>query len=678
MMRKTGILFLILLLLGSFGLTVEAETGVRYRTFTTTDDRLVTTQTAYQPISSTRDINGVPIGEPLDIHITSTNIMYIATIFEGSGRIIRFDLSTGVLDEFGKDFLTNPTGVFATEDGTMYVADRSNRAVYQMNTNGVITQTYVRPDSPLFGAEDFQPRKVVVDARGNLYVLNLGIRGLAQFANTGDFLGYYGANTITPTLRTILQFTFFTEEQRARLFNIQPPELSNMAIDQRGLIHTVSLGVENFGVKRLNISGGNLLPEMINAPDLVGVAVGPIGNIYVITQSGRLYEYDREGNLLFLFGGQDVSNQIEGLLNTPTGIAVDSSFNLYVIDRASQELTVYQPTVFANKVHDALNLYQDGNYIDALQPWQEVLKMNDFFDLAHRGLGNAYFSLGQYEAALEEYRIANDREGYSNAFWEVRNQWLLDNGAVLFGTLFAFLFVLIINGRWPLFGFVTVPLKRFVRALRTRVKFVDDFMYQFYYLRNPADASFEVKRKNRVSSWSISLLLLMYFGFYLYYIYSLNFLFNPRDLSLINLSEEIVTLLLPILLWVVANYLIGSIRDGEGRLKDVYATTVYSLSPFFLSLPVLTIMSNGMTFNEVFLYQFLLGVAVLLSAGYFFFMVKEIHFYNVKETFQSIAISGFTMVMMLLSVFIVYILLNEILSLGIDITTEVSYRVFNR
>lgn len=300
MMRKTGILFLILLLLGSFGLTVEAETGVRYRTFTTTDDRLVTTQTAYQPISSTRDINGVPIGEPLDIHITSTNIMYIATIFEGSGRIIRFDLSTGVLDEFGKDFLTNPTGVFATEDGTMYVADRSNRAVYQMNTNGVITQTYVRPDSPLFGAEDFQPRKVVVDARGNLYVLNLGIRGLAQFANTGDFLGYYGANTITPTLRTILQFTFFTEEQRARLFNIQPPELSNMAIDQRGLIHTVSLGVENFGVKRLNISGGNLLPEMINAPDLVGVAVGPIGNIYVITQSGRLYEYDREGNLLFL------------------------------------------------------------------------------------------------------------------------------------------------------------------------------------------------------------------------------------------------------------------------------------------------------------------------------------------------------------------------------------------
>lgn len=678
MMRHTGILWLFILLIGSFIVTVEAETGVRYRTFTTTDDRLVTTQTAYQPVTSTRDINGVMIGEPLDIHISSNNIMYITTIKEGSGRIMRLDLITGRLDEFGEDFLTNPTGVFATDDGTMYVTDRANRAVYQMNSEGQLRQTYSRPDSPLFGAEDFQPRKVVVDARGNLYVLNLGIRGLAQFANGGDFLGYYGANTITPTLRTILQFTFFTEEQRARLFNIQPPELSNMAIDQRGLIHTVSLGVENFGVKRLNIGGGNLLPEMINAPDLVDVAVGPIGNIYVVTRNGRIYEYDREGNLLFLFGGQDISNQTEGLLNTPTGIAVDSSFRIYVIDRASKELIVYQPTMFATKVHEALNLYQDGNYIDALQPWQEVLKMNDFFDLAHRGLGNAYFSLGLYEEALEEYRIANDREGYSNAFWEVRNQWLLDNGALLFGTLFAFLFVLIVNGKWPLFGFITRPLKRYVQFARTRVKVIDDFIYQFYYLRNPADASFEVKRKNRVSPWSITIILLMYFGFYLYYIYSLNFLFNPRDLTLINLSEEIVTLLLPILLWVVANYLIGSIRDGEGRLKDVYATTVYSMSPFFLSLPFLTVMSNGMTFNEVFLYQFLLGVAIFLSAGYFFFMVKEIHFYNVKETFQSITISGFTMVMMLLSVFIVYILLNEILNLGIDITTEVSYRVFNR
>jgi hypothetical protein len=59
-------------------------------------------------------------------------------------------------------------------------------------------------------------------------------------------------------------------------------------------------------------------------------------------------------------------------------------------------------------------------------------------------------------------------------------------------------------------------------------------------------------------------------------------------------------------------------------------------------------------------------------------MVKETHFYTMKETVQSISISGFTMVMLLLGVFIVFILFNEIITLGRDVSLEVYYRVFDR
>ena len=60
---------------------------------------------------------------------------------------------------------------------------------------------------------------------------------------------------------------------------------------------------------------------------------------------------------------------------------------------------------------------------------------------------------------------------------------------------------------------------------------------------------------------------------------------------------------------------------------------------------------------------------------YFFFMVKETHYYNVKETVASIFISFFTMVMMLLGTFIIYILLSELLNLFVSIFMEVFYRV---
>ena len=39
----------------------------------------------------------------------------------------------------------------------------------------------------------------------------------------------------------------------------------------------------------------------------------------------------------------------------------------------------------------------------------------------------AYFKAEMYENALESYRLAGYRPGYSDAFWEVRNIWLNDN-----------------------------------------------------------------------------------------------------------------------------------------------------------------------------------------------------------------------------------------------------------
>ncbi|MFH5882171.1 hypothetical protein [Liberiplasma polymorphum] len=676
-MKKVLFGFLLVTLFLAFGTEVKAETGVRYNTFTVSNNRLVRTQTAYVPVAQTRFVGGISLDEPTDIHITPNDVMYITTNTPTGGKIIVFDLKTEEAYTVGEGFLNNPTGVFANDNGDIYVADRLGQIAYKLDHDGNILQTYTRPTSPLFGSEDFQPRKIVSDPRGNVYILNLGTRGLAQFSNDGEFLGYFGTNTIQPTLRTVLQFIFFTEAQRARLFNLSPPEISNIAIDQRGLIHTSSLGVEGQGVKRLNISGGNLLPEMLNAPDLVDIFVGPIGNIYTITRSGMIYEYDREGNLLFAFGGQDISNQIQGLFNTPAGIAVDSTNTIYTLDRASGEIKIFVPTEFTNLVHQALASYQDGNYIASQGPWEEVLKMNDFFDLAHRGLGNAYFSLNRYDEALEEYYIAYDRAGYSDAFWEVRNEWLLANAGVGVAGFFILLIGFVINMKVNFTHFMMNPIKKGIRKIRDKVKVIDDILYLFTYLKNPADASYFIKRRNQVSAYSVTVLLAIYFMLYIYYIYNLNFLFNFRHLDSINIVEELVKVVLPVILWVFCNFLIGTIREGEGRLKDVYITTVYSLAPYFLMLPVITIISNGLTYNEAFIVTFVTTISIGVTVLYFFFMVKETHFYNVKETIQSIVISAFTMAMMLLGLFIVYILLNELFILIKDLVLEVFYRVTN-
>jgi DNA-binding beta-propeller fold protein YncE len=661
----------------SFGTEVEADTGVRYNTFTTSNGELVRTQTAYVALSSMDEIFGVSLDVPQDIFIDPSNNVYIASTDASgtAGKIIKFNLGSDQVEVFGDTFLQNPTGIFVDGDGNMYITDREAQIVYKLDDNGDEVQRFIKPTSPLYGTDEFNPRKVVVDSRGNVFVLNNGSRGLLQYTKDGEFIGYFGTNTITPTLRMVLQYIFFTDEQRANLFSPLPPEVSNVAIDDRGLIHTTSLGIEGFGVKRLNISGQNLLPEMYNELDLIDIYVGPIGNIYTISGGGIIAEYDIEGNLLFMFGGQDSSNQVKGYFNIPSAIAADDKYNLYVLDRANNELQIFIPTEFATLVHSALELYQDGRYIESKEPWEDVLKMNDLFDLAHTGLGNAYYSLEEYEDALDEYYISYDRQGYSDAFWEVRNAWLLDNIGIALVFVFAIMVAYVVNIRWRFVPIVMRPIKKGIQTARDKVKTLDEILYVFRYLRNPADATYEIKRHNRVGLLSATILLVIYFLLYIFYIYRLGFLFNFRVLADINILEEILTVFLPIVLFVLANFLIGSIRDGEGRFRDVYVTTIFSLTPFFITLPLLVLMSHGLTYNEAFLMDFLTYIAIGVTVIYFFFMVKETHYYAVKDTIASIAISFFTMVMILLGSFIVYILLSELVNLIVTIFMEVFYRV---
>ena len=152
-------------------------------------------------------------------------------------------------------------------------------------------------------------------------------------------------------------------------------------------------------------------------------------------KEGMIVEYTPEGEVLFIFSGLDEYDQ-KGLFKSPTGIAVDSKNNIYAIDNQTNSLQVFIPTQFADTIHEAISLYYDGKYSESLVPWQEVLKMNSLFDLANKGIGDAYFAQMEYEKAMESYIIVRDREGYSDAFWEVRNKMLLDNGTIIVSVLF--------------------------------------------------------------------------------------------------------------------------------------------------------------------------------------------------------------------------------------------------
>jgi tetratricopeptide (TPR) repeat protein len=653
------------------------DNGLPYQTYTYASSRqqLIQTQDAYLPLSLTQTLGDFSLISPQDVYVDVNDTIYVAD--KGTQSIIRYNLQTDEAVEIGKGVLNIPTGVHVDSLGNLYVADFGNKRAYQFQLTDdtyTLVETYEKPiNSPFFGEEDpFDPTKIVTDRGGNVYVLLSGnVNGLAQFKNDGEFFGYFGGNRIPATLDNTIRSLLFDEETRRNFFQIIPKPVYNISVDQSGLILTTTKTQD--GYLKLNIANVIYNQSIWGFETVEDLAVGPYNTIYALTSEGYIVEYDPNGSVLFLFSGPDAIGQ-KGLFKQAKGIAVDSRNNLYAVDEATASLQIFIPTTFANLVHEAIDLYFDGKYAESLTPWQNVLKMNRLFDLANQGLGDAYFALQDYDQALTYYRLARDTRGYSNAYWEVRNQFLLANGNAIVVFLLAIGFLFAIRKLIPGFAWVQSRITNIKENAKTP-RWITELQFPFKVFAKPVDGYDDIKRYGSFSNRSAWIYLFAFFAAYIIWIYEANFLFNGLIPSEINIVEQIISVFVPFGLWVISNYLVCSIRDGDGKLTEVFQASALTLLPMIITLPILTIISHALTLNESFIYELVYGIGLSLTIIYFFIMVKEIHFYDFKPTFSNILITIFTGIMLMAMTLIIVFLLGEVYQLVADIIQEVNSRV---
>jgi len=127
-------------------------------------------------------------------------------------------------------------------------------------------------------------------------------------------------------------------------------------------------------------------------------------------------------------------------------------------------------------------------------------------------------------------------------------------------------------------------------------------------------------------------------------------------------------------LWNAANYLVSTISDGEGRLRDVVIGSAYALFPYALFALPIALISNVLSSNEVFLYTFSTNLMWAWTALMLFIMVKEIHNYSFNETVRNVLITLFTMAVMMLTGYILYVLFFQLFDFITTILREIRLR----
>ncbi|WP_144697673.1 YIP1 family protein [Fictibacillus phosphorivorans] len=662
--------FLVFLLVPIYS---TASASVPYQTETlSADGQTIETQTAYTPVGTL--LPDVEIMNPEDIFSDTKGNLYIAD--SGAKKILVADRNGKFVREIGKGVLKSPTGVYVDENEKIFVADYEEEKVFRFSQDGKVEEQYGKPDSPLFGkSSSFKPQKVAVDRRGSIYVISEGsTNGIIQLSKDGGFLGYYGVNSTEGSFGTFLQKLFTSESKKANMFMKTPPAPDNIALDDKGLVYSVTEGTTNEVIKKLNVAGKNMLfGDISDEKSLQDIAVDYDGNMFVVSSTGEIYEYDSFGNLLFIFGGKDDGTNRLGLFKQPTGITIDPDGRLYVTDKERGMIQVFESTAFSKQVHEGIALFKEGRYVESQKYWEEVLEMNSSFGLAHSAMGSAYYKQQDYDKALEEYQFANDVYGYSDSFWEVRHAWMQENlETVLFAIIFFTILYYIVKVIDKKKGILNQP-RRSLGAIKKQ-KLIGELLFLFKFFRHPIDSFYYLKKKQYASILSATILYVILIVEYIYSRFYTGFIFKTVS-SDANLVGELLLLLVPLALFIVVNYLVSTINDGEGRFKDIYIGTIYSLAPFLVFSPILTLLSNVLTYNESFVYVFSIRIIYAWCLIILFIMLKEIHNYTFSDTIRNIFVTLFGMVIMLLVVFIVFVLIDQVYDFVYSIIKEAVLRV---
>ncbi len=654
--------------------------SVPYETLTLgPNSELVPTQTAFTPSDriqfSTASVGSMQTPEDMIVDNAAKRI-YLADT--GNKRVIVTDLDGNVIDAaprddekwgLGEGVLAQPTGL-AVSGGKLFVCDKENKLVYVYDANTFeLIKTVDRPVNPLVGANTpYVPTKITVDNRGNMYIVSEGcVSGLMQINAEGEFVGYVGANSTASSFLSALQKLFFSEEQQ-NAFLATPKSPTNVAIDGRGLVYTVTNNASSDTIKKLNTMGNSIMSPSMNFPATTAISVDKSENIYSVQSNQQEGSYvsvfDSEGNLLFRFGGKD-SYERFGSLSNPVAVCVIDDGRVMVLDKNYAMVVIYERTDFAKLVFSAVDYYKDGLYVEGEGLWNDVLRHNSNFILAYKALARANMKKNNYDTALSQFKYAEDRSGYSEAFWQIRNEWLENN--LLWVIIVALVLVAVIitlkilSRRKPEWF---APVKRvFGKVGDAHVKniyFFKEFNHSKRFLRSTQDAVYEVKYHNKASLWTAGILFVWFIVLQILGVVTKGYLFNPSTVYNTNGWNMVLVTVGIMLALVLCNYFVSTVTDGDGKLKHCFICFMYALSPYLImALPVF-ILSNVLTYNESIIYTFLEIVMYGWSAVCLFRAIMELHDYSFWKTLKNIILTVVAFAMAILFLIVLYMLLAQL------------------
>ena len=127
--------------------------------------------------------------------------------------------------------------------------------------------------------------------------------------------------------------------------------------------------------------------------------------------------------------------------------------------------------------------------------------------------------------------------------------------------------------------------------------------------------------------------------------------------------------------WVVANWAMCTLFDGEGSMKNIFVYSAYALIPYIAGYLIGTLLSHFLIRDE---YIFIQAFEIIGTCWSFVLAIsamKAVHQFSFGKTIALILLTLVAMVAMLFLLVLLLTLFQQVLIFILTIYTELSYRL---
>lgn len=128
-------------------------------------------------------------------------------------------------------------------------------------------------------------------------------------------------------------------------------------------------------------------------------------------------------------------------------------------------------------------------------------------------------------------------------------------------------------------------------------------------------------------------------------------------------------------LYVLCNWAMCTLFDGEGSMKNILIDTAYSLIPFIVGRAVGTLLSHVLTKDEYIFIQTVEIIGAAWTVVLFLSAMKAVHQFSFGKTLALIALTVVAMIAVVFLLVLLLTLFQQVIIFVFTIYTELSYRL---